>query len=81
MKHDLTYCKQKGYLGFEFGMRHAIQVCMIIGNSVSEAGNLLLLGAALLATSLVLRRLLKATIRVFHPNPKVDLRPQENLIK
>jgi hypothetical protein len=54
---------------------------MTMGTSVSEAGNLLLLGAALLATSLVLRRVLKATVRIFHPNPKVDLRPQENLIK
>jgi hypothetical protein len=54
---------------------------MITGNSVSEAGNLLLLGAALLATSMVLRRVLNGTVRVFNPNPKVDLRPQENLIK
>jgi hypothetical protein len=62
-------------------MQRALKVCMIMGTSVSEAGNLLLLGAALLATSLVLRRVLKATVRIFHPNPKVDLRPQENLIK
>ena len=54
---------------------------MIIGNSISEAGILLVLGAALLATSVVLRRVLKVTVRVLNSNQQVNLGVRENLTK
>jgi hypothetical protein len=54
---------------------------MIMGSPVSEPGSLLLLGVASLATSLVLRRVLRGLVRAFSPTAKVDLHTQANLAK
>ncbi len=50
-------------------------------NPISEPGSLLMLGAVLLAVSLVLRRLFKSAAQVFKPTPKVEIRTHESAIK
>lgn len=65
---------------YHSGIKHALTQAMYIGNSVSEPSTLLLVGTALLATSLLVRFLKKA-VRSFNRRPKVGLRAQESLLK
>jgi hypothetical protein len=54
---------------------------MIINTPASEPGTLLLLGAAMLAVSLILRRLVKGVAQVLKPTPKVAVQAPESAVK
>jgi len=76
---DAMYCIQKTYFTWFWNLECSDRG-MNIGNPVSEASTLLLLGVASIIASLAIR-FLKNAVRTMNRRPKADLHAQESLLK